>query len=72
MYRQFYAGSPLMDFPLFALLFFVALFATVIVRMMILKRPRDFEEISRLPLVDEYDSTLVTQASQATEGGHTP
>ena len=55
MYAQFYAGSRLVDFPLFALVFFVAMFAAVVVRVIVVKRRSDFDAVSRLPLADDAD-----------------
>jgi len=52
MYAQFYAGSRLVDLPLFALLLFVVTFVAVLVRSSVAKRRGDFEGISRLPLDD--------------------
>lgn len=60
MYAQFYAGSRLVDLPLFALLLFVATFVAVVVRTGIAKRRGDFEGISRLPLDD----------GRSVQGGH--
>jgi len=52
MYAQFYAGSRLVDLPLFALLLFVVTFVAVLVRTSIAKRRGDFESMARLPLDD--------------------
>jgi len=52
MYAQFYAGSRLVDLPLFALLLFVATFVAVLVRTSVAKRRGEFEGIARLPLDD--------------------
>jgi len=54
MYAQFYAGSRLVDLPLFALLLFVVTFVAVLVRTSIAKRRGDFEGIARLPLDDGH------------------
>jgi cytochrome c oxidase cbb3-type subunit IV len=50
MYRQFYAGMDLTDLPLFALLFFLAVFLGVVAWLFVARRSRDFEALSRLPL----------------------
>jgi len=52
MYAQFYAGSRLVDLPLFALLLFVTTFVVVLVRTGMAKRRGDFEGVARLPLDD--------------------
>lgn len=55
MYKAFYAGHTLLGFPLFALLFFVAVFAFVVFRVM---RPRSvahYETISHMPLADDAE-----------------
>jgi hypothetical protein len=53
MYRDFYAGHDLLAFPLFALLFFVAVFAAVLVRLFVSGRkdPR-YDLLATLPLDD--------------------
>lgn len=52
MYAQFYAGSRLVDLPLFALGLFLATFIAVVVRSGVAKRRGDFEGLARLPLED--------------------
>jgi len=52
MYAQFYAGSRLVDLPLFALLLFVATFLAVLVRTGMARRRGDYESVARLPLDD--------------------
>jgi len=63
MYAQFYAGSRLIDLPLFALLLFVVTFVGVLVRTSVAKRRGDFESVARLPL---DDGRPVPQAAQQT------
>jgi cytochrome c oxidase cbb3-type subunit 4 len=52
MYRQFYAGMDLTHLPLFALLFFLAVFLGVVAWLFVARRSRDFEAVSLLPLAD--------------------
>ena len=52
MYAQFYAGSRLVDLPLFALLLFVATFLAVLVLTGLARRRGDYEGVARLPLDD--------------------
>jgi len=52
MYAQFYAGSRLVDLPLFALLLFVTTFVAVLVRTGLARRRGDYEGVARLPLDD--------------------
>ena len=52
MYRQFYAGMDLTHLPLFALLFFLAVFLSVVAWLFLARRSRDFEAVSLLPLAE--------------------
>ena len=63
MYAQFYAGSRLIDLPLFALLLFVATFVAVLVRTSVAKRRGDFESVARVPLDDGQPAPHAPQHS---------
>lgn len=52
MYKHFYAGME-QTLPLFAFLFFVAIFVGVGVRVFVLKRASDFSSDAAMPLQDE-------------------
>ena len=52
MFGQLFAGSRLVQLPLFALVLFVAVFAVVIVRTTVLARRGGFARLERLPLDD--------------------
>ena len=64
MYAQFYAGSRLVDLPLFALLLFVATFVAVLVRTSVAKRRGDFESVARLPLEDGQSTASTPDGSR--------
>ena len=64
MYGQFYAGSRLVDFALFALLLFVAMFVAVVVRLTLVKRRSDFDAVSRLPLADNQRASPEGRAAK--------
>lgn len=53
MYKEFFKDSTFLNFPLFTLLLFVAVFAFVVLRAVFQKKgdPR-IEALSRLPLED--------------------
>lgn len=53
MYRQFYQGMDLTHLPLFALLFFLAVFLGVVAWLFLARRSRDFEAVSLLPLTEQ-------------------
>jgi hypothetical protein len=55
VFRQFFAGMDLGVFPLFALLFFLLLFAVVGARLFLLKRPADYAHDEALPLSDDHE-----------------
>ena len=56
MYHDFFAKSPLLAYPLIALVLFMALFAIVVVRVMG-QRGRELERtVGRLPLEDQEDT----------------
>jgi cbb3-type cytochrome oxidase subunit 3 len=52
MYKAFYAGME-QTLPLFAFLFFVAVFVGVTVRVLALRKSSDFTHDERLPLSDD-------------------
>lgn len=54
--HEFFANNTLMNFPILALLIFVAIFSTVAVRVFRSSKA-SFEEVSRLPL-DGNDSEM--------------
>lgn len=54
MYRWFYTGSAHLDLPVFALAFFLLFFTAVVVWAVAVKRPRDFADVSALPLEDSH------------------
>jgi len=54
MYKEFFTRSPLLSFPLFALVLFVAVFVSVLFR--VLRRPaKHFESDARLPLGNDQE-----------------
>jgi len=53
MYRQFYADMDFTHLPLFALLFFLAVFLGVVAWLFLARRSRDFEAVSLLPLAEQ-------------------
>jgi cytochrome c oxidase cbb3-type subunit 4 len=55
MYKQFYAGMDFSHFPLFALWLFLAVFAGVCTWVLVVRRAKDFDPLSRLPLGDENE-----------------
>lgn len=52
MYKQFYEGMDLTHLPLFTLILFIAVFLAAVIRMFVLHRAADYEQIARLPLGD--------------------
>lgn len=57
MYRAFYAGMESVALPLFALFFFTAAFAWVLVRVLRRKGSAEWEQVSQLPLSDDLQSS---------------
>ena len=55
MYKQFFAGMQLTALPLFAMLFFLALFAGVVAWVLLARRGQDFDGLARLPLSGPED-----------------
>ncbi|WP_224364486.1 CcoQ/FixQ family Cbb3-type cytochrome c oxidase assembly chaperone [Hyalangium versicolor] len=56
MYRQFYQGMDWTHLPLFALLFFLAVFLGVVAWLFLARRSQDFEAAALLPLLDQGPS----------------
>jgi hypothetical protein len=55
MYRDFFIRSPLLSYPLVALVLFMAVFASVLFR--VLRRPaKHFESDARLPLGNDQEN----------------
>jgi cbb3-type cytochrome oxidase subunit 3 len=52
MYKQFFQGMDYTHLPLFALLFFVALFVGVLVHVLFVRRRSDYDAVASLPLAD--------------------
>ena len=65
MYREFFQGMSYTHLPLFALLLFVALFVGVLVHVLLVRRPSDYDALASLPLAD-------APASRGTPAGGTP
>jgi hypothetical protein len=57
MYKEFYSGSALLGFPLFALLFFVAVFSFVVFRVMRKRQTPHLDTLAHLPLADDSQVT---------------
>lgn len=55
MYKQFFAGMQLTALPLFAMLFFLALFVGVVAWVLLARRGQDFDGLARLPLSGPED-----------------
>jgi hypothetical protein len=53
MYKAFYEQLTFTWLPLAATLFFVAVFAIVLLRLFVLRRRKDFDSIAALPLFDD-------------------
>lgn len=54
MYREFFIRSPLLSLPLLALVLFVSVFVSVLIR--VLRRPAtQFDDAARLPLGNDQE-----------------
>jgi cbb3-type cytochrome oxidase subunit 3 len=56
--RQFFADSPVIVFPIFALLLFVAVFIVVTVRAL-RTQPSEIDALARIPLADDDEARHV-------------
>jgi len=50
MYAQFYSHMPWQELPIFALLLFLGVFVTVVLRYVVFMRASELEPLARLPL----------------------
>ena len=55
MYKAFYADHTLLGFPLFALLFFVAVFSFVVFCVMRKRETPRLQTLAHLPLADDSE-----------------
>lgn len=61
MWRELFTGGSLFDLPLIAMVLFLAIFVTVVLRVLQRSRRPEYDRMASLPLDDD---------TNATEGNH--
>ena len=56
MYRQFFAGMEWTGLALFAMALFLLLFMLMLLRVFVVRRRRDYDQVAQLPLDDSPPS----------------